>query len=62
MRVGVFIMNHKFTEMKYEANLGYQGGTAYSYPDETRDEFYERCKRIAMFARPDEIKIIDVVF
>lgn len=43
--------------MKYKACLGYQGGTLFSYPEESKKDFEARCYRIALFALPNTIKI-----
>lgn len=43
--------------MKYQANLGYQGGGLKSYPNESKEDFEKRCYRIALFSSPNEIKI-----
>jgi len=44
---------------KYKADLGNLGGTLFSYPDETKEEFEKRCYIIAMFASPGEIKVVE---
>ena len=41
----------------WKADLGYQAGTLYSYPNETKEEFEARCYRIAVYAKKGEIKI-----
>lgn len=43
--------------MSYKAQLGYQGGIARSYQNESKEDFEARVYRIALFAQPGEIKI-----